>query len=412
MKKSCKYFKKKITDTYLRSLNSKIDLQITDTTIPGLQLRYSRATGSMVFYLCYQVRRSRTTRNMKLGRYGDFSLKDIREKAIKYRQEVQLGLDPAYELQVTLNNLKEQARSLITVKEALDEYLETYCKRNNKPNTIRVTESLINVHIVPRIGLIPVREIDLAELTTLYDELVDEASLSIGNHVKTLLSHFLNWCEIYKYRPLNSNPSKLIQKKKDKNKNKKTYYFLREDEYRRILQAIDKGMSIENYCSTAYLAIKTIMLTGCRSTEIRGLAKDELDLDNKMLRIKDSKTGYKEVGLGDPAIEVIKQALENNNTDYVFPSPRNPGKSTIDVRKPWEWILKEAKMPHIRIHDMRHSFISTGLAIGESIPKVRDAVCHASSATTEIYAHTHEEEKIKTANKIASNIVNYASAAA
>lgn len=408
----CKYYKKKITDTFLRSLKEKTDLQITDSEIPGLQLRYSCVTGSIVFYLCYQVRRSRTTRNMKLGRYGDFSLKDIRLKAIQYRQEVQSGLDPALEIQKRLKALKEQQRRQITVEEALKEYLEKYCKRNNKPNTIKVNDSLIKVHIIPRIGQKAVSELDLADLTILYDDLVAEKSLSIGNHVKTLLSHFLNWCEIFKYRPLNSNPSKLIEKKRDKNKNKKIFYFLNEDEYGRILQAIEKGMGLENYCITSYLAIKTIMLTGCRSSEIRGLAKDELALDKKMLRIKDSKSGYKEVGLGDPAIEVIKQALENNNTDYVFPSPKNPGKSLIDIRRAWAWILEEAKMPHIRIHDMRHSFISTGIAIGESIPKVRDTVCHASSATTELYTHTHEEDKIKTANKIASNIIKCIPAAA
>lgn len=107
----CKYYKKKITDTFLRSLKEKTDLQITDSEIPGLQLRYSCATGSIVFYLCYQVRRSRITRNMKLGRYGDFNLKDIRLKAIQYRQEVQSGLDPALEVQKRLKALKEQKTS-------------------------------------------------------------------------------------------------------------------------------------------------------------------------------------------------------------------------------------------------------------------------------------------------------------
>lgn len=103
----------------------------------------------------------------------------------------------------------------------------------------------------------------------------------------------MSWCEIFKYRPLNSNPSKLIEKKRDKNKNKKTFYFLNEDEYGRILQAIEKGMSLENYCITSYLAIKTIMLTGCRSSEIRGLAKDELALDKKCFALKIVKADIK-----------------------------------------------------------------------------------------------------------------------
>ncbi|MFV0627291.1 MAG: Arm DNA-binding domain-containing protein [Alphaproteobacteria bacterium] len=71
---------------------------MTDKEIPGLHLRYSCRTGLKVFYLSYLIRHTTKQRNIRVGRYGDFSIKDIRYRAIKFRQMVSDGRDPMQEL--------------------------------------------------------------------------------------------------------------------------------------------------------------------------------------------------------------------------------------------------------------------------------------------------------------------------
>ena len=74
-------------------------MQITDTQIHGLHLRYSASTGRKIFYLSYTLKYTRRQRNIRLGSYTDFSIKDIRYRALKYRQMVSDGRDPMQELQ-------------------------------------------------------------------------------------------------------------------------------------------------------------------------------------------------------------------------------------------------------------------------------------------------------------------------
>lgn len=72
------YLKQALTEQYIKKLNETTDLQVTDSCIPGLQMRYSCATKNKVFYLCYQLKGTRIKRSFKLGRYGDYTLNEIR----------------------------------------------------------------------------------------------------------------------------------------------------------------------------------------------------------------------------------------------------------------------------------------------------------------------------------------------
>ena len=99
-----------LTTGFLNKLKSDIDLQITDAAIPGLQCRYSAATGRKVFYLGYRVRGSYQQKHMKLGSLAEFSLNEIRARAIKTKQDIANGLDPQAEqrMRIKQNEMLEQ----------------------------------------------------------------------------------------------------------------------------------------------------------------------------------------------------------------------------------------------------------------------------------------------------------------
>lgn len=76
-----------LTTGFLNKLKSDIDLQITDAALPGLQCRYSAASGRKVFYLGYRVRGSYQQKHMRLGTLAEFSLNEIRARAIQTKQD-------------------------------------------------------------------------------------------------------------------------------------------------------------------------------------------------------------------------------------------------------------------------------------------------------------------------------------
>ena len=44
-----------------------------------------------------------------------------------------------------------------------------------------------------------------------------------------------------------------------------------------------------------------------------------------------------------------------------------PGSYLTDLQHPWRRIWARAELPDVRIHDLRHSFASRALALGEAM---------------------------------------------
>ena len=121
----------------MNKLKSDIDLQITDAAIPGLQCRYSAATGRKVFYLGYRVRGSYKQKHMKLGSLAEFGLNEIRARAIKTKQDIANGLDPQLEqrMRIKQNEILEARRK--QVHELTPIFMEKHCRKNNRANTYK-----------------------------------------------------------------------------------------------------------------------------------------------------------------------------------------------------------------------------------------------------------------------------------
>lgn len=405
---SCKYFKKTLTDYYVRSLISKTDMQITDTQIHGLHLRYSGRTGNKVFYLSYILKYTGRQRNIRLGSFNDFSVKDIRNRALKYRQMVSDGRDPMQEVQDELKRQEIEIRNRKTVAELLDEYWDKYITTNKKPSSQKSDKGIIEKSVKPALGKIYISELDLPKLIDFYNAVRKRTSASTANHHIALVSTFWNWCERYKYLPVNSNPCKLIEKGKNE---KIEYAVLDEQGYRAFFNAVEQGINGQSqFNARAFRAIKVIALTACRHSEITKLKKCELDLDNHRLALLDSKTKAKKVPLSQLAIQELRKALDESPADseYVFPPLRKSTtteQSELDLRKPFAWVLKTANLPYMRIHDLRHSFASFATDMGEDIHAIKEVLGHKYTTTTEIYTHMRDTRKIETANKVVNRIM-------
>lgn len=392
------YFKQALNESYLKKLNEPTDLQITDSCVPGLQMRYSSATKKIVFYLCYQLKGSRTQRSFKLGRFGDFTLNEIRMKAIKCRQDIQDGYDPAAMFRERTKTTLANVAKKMKIADIYPIFLEKHSKFKSA-STYKNDESFGRLHILPVLGRMQIDDLDLPEIQDWYNNLKRSNTISTANHAAASLSSFLTWCEKYKYRPLKSNPCSLLDK--EKTIVQKKYRVFTEEEYQRLFAAIDKGIINEPYSPTAFRALEAVALTGCRLTEITELQKDECAFNENKLYKKESKNKAKTVIIADAAVAVLQKAYNiSKSNKWVFPAPSDISKPIAEIRKAWKWILDEAKLGKATPHDLRHSFACRGIEVGENIHNIKDLLTHARVSTTEIYLHANEASNLNSANHI------------
>ena len=105
------------------------------------------------------------------------------------------------------------------------------------------------------------------------------------------------------------------------------------------------------------------MLTGCRRSEVLTLKWKDVDLEHDQLRLRDSKTGAREVPLS-PAVRKILVGLPRTpGNPWVIPGSA-PGRRLGNLNPSWELVRKKAGLKDVRIHDLRHS--CAGLPLSEA----------------------------------------------
>jgi integrase len=87
----------------------------------------------------------------------------------------------------------------------------------------------------------------------------------------------------------------------------------------------------------------------------------------------------------------------------VFPGPS--GKRPLaNINRAWDAVRKAAGLTDVRLHDIRHSFASLGLARGLSLPVLGKLLGHARVSTTERYAHLAKDAVMRAAEDVGGRI--------
>ena len=98
------------------------------------------------------------------------------------------------------------------------------------------------------------------------------------------------------------------------------------------------------------------------------MLKTQVDLDNGIVHIAESKTG---TGIGDmPMTAAVREAFqrqidETPGSDYLFPTPNSKATKPYitNLRKVWATTLKRAGVPYFAPYELRHTF-ATRLSAG------------------------------------------------
>ena len=121
--------------------------------------------------------------------------------------------------------------------------------------------------------------------------------------------------------------------------------------------------------------VRIITETGLRVyKELVSMRKDQVDLDNAVVWIPDSKTpnGVAEVPLTPLAVQAFRDQLRIAGPgDWLFPSDKNQSGHQRTLKTVWHKTLKRAKIPYFRIYDLRSTYatrLSAGGVADEWVP--------------------------------------------
>lgn len=367
--------RKKITARLIDSIEPTGKAQVIhDTEIPGLQCRVS-PKGKKVFYLYYRNADGQE-RRPSLGQFGLINIDDARKKALQMLCAVAEGGDPSKD-----RNLDKKS---VTFSEFCDRYLHEYASRHKKPSSFKGDQSLINNHLLPRFGHRKVISIRRADIIEMHQEM--HATPGAANRAVALISKMMNLAEKWEIRPDNTNPTRHV----DKYKERKIERFLTKDERERLWRVLEETEQYQLEHGSVVPAIKLLALTGCRLSEILTLTWDMVDFEDSVLRLSDSKTGRKTVHLPELAVSELRQLEKKKCYPYVIYG-RHEGKRLVGISRPWYRIRERAELGNVRIHDLRHTFASIGASAGLPLALIGKLLGHTQAQTTARYAHLFDD---------------------
>ena len=362
------------------------DVDYYDEDLKGFGVRV-RTSGRKTYFV--MMRHKCVMRRFTVGTHGSVAPEQARLKAKQIIADLAIDKNPTAEV--------DAVRTAITVRSLGERFIDEYLPCHLKPSTQGEYKRCIKIFINPEIGTIKLVSVERTDIAKIHHQLRHIPYQA--NRVLGVLSIMFNLAESWNLRPPFTNPCRGVRKYKEKKRER----FLNHEELGRLGEALRIE---EEFAPSAVACIRLLLLTGCRLGEIQTLKWSYLDLDNCLAFLPDSKTGRKTLYLGSVAVKLLKTILHKKDNPYVIAGDIE-GQHLTDMQKPWRRIRKLAVLPDVRIHDLRHTFASSGVALGQGLPIIGKLLGHTQPQTTARYAHLAAAPALEAADKISENLATH-----
>jgi len=427
--------KAKITKRLVEDLTAEAgrELWVWDSELPGFGVRV-KATGVKAYVIQYR-NLHRQSRKLTLGRHGVLAPEEARRLARQTLAAIERGEDPVKD--------RQAHRDAITVAELAERFDDEHISIRLKPSTAREYRRNLCRFILPALGKVKVADVTRADIARFHHGLRHIPYQA--NRNLEVVSKMFNLAELWGLRPDGSNPRRHIRKYPEEKRER----YLSPAELAALGEALSRAEQEGVEDLFAIAAIRLLIFTGCRLNEIMTLRWEYFDMAGRCLSLPDSKTGARMVHLGAPALEVLAGIERRPDNPWVI-CGKKPRARRTDLQPPWQRLRKRATvrlwartqgseaadlvnrlerdlgqeptygecvaaakkqdlvlptgLVDVRIHDLRHSFASGAVALGEGLPMIGKLLGHTQVQTTARYAHLAADPVKAAAERVATNI--------
>ena len=360
------------------------DAVFWDRDLAGFGVRV-HATGRKVYVV--QSRGPGGPKRVTLGRHGELSTDEARKHAALLIDRIKRGEDP----------VPAPPEAELTVAGLAERFMRFHVEAHLKPGSVVAYRSVLKKHVLPDLGGMTVGEVGRRQVSALHHRLRDTPSLA--NMAVHLLSRMFTLAEAWDLAPAGRNPCRGLRRYRTRPRER----FLTPEEYRRLGRALKDAEAEGAVWPPAVAAIRLLMLTGCRSSEILNLHWDDVDRTAGDLRLRDAKTGPRMVPLTAPVLRVLDAIPRQPDNPWVIAGQR-PGAGLTGLHHYWRPVRDRAGIHDVRIHDLRHSYASRALALGESLYTIGKLLGHSMVSTTARYAHLMRDAEKAAAARVGESI--------
>ncbi|WEK40528.1 MAG: tyrosine-type recombinase/integrase [Candidatus Brevundimonas colombiensis] len=344
-----------------------------DTTITGFVLE-CRSTGGKTYYLRY-VDQAGRQKQYKIGGSNDVTFAAAKKKAQQLRSEVVMGGDPGAQ--------KALVKSVPLYGELAAMHLESVKDQKSYPSI----EMCMRVHIVPRWGKTRLTDINSRTVAQwLTEKRAKGLSPASVEKLRVLLGRSFVLGSSWDVPGTDKNPTRGLGKRLNNGRER----FLSAEEAARLREAVAASQNPQ-----LQHIVGLLLLTGARLRELLDARIDHVDIERRSWLIPTSKTGKpRHVPLSTAALAIIEQLPRFKGCPWLVPNPetRLP---FVSIKHGWQRAIREAKLPGLRLHDLRHSAASFMVNSGVDLFAVGKVLGHASYQSTQRYSHLANDTLLK-----------------
>ncbi len=369
----------------MAALSVRRDTVVWDRALTGFGVRVY-PSGAKVYVV--QTRGPEGSRRITVGRHGVIGASEARRRATLILARIRAGEEAVPQ---------PPEPTGITVTALAERYLREHVVVRCKPTTAAQYRLAIERYIVPALGALPVSALGRSQVADLQHSLSDRPTMA--NLVVAMLSRMIDQAIAWGVAGEMSNPCRSVPRYRTRRRER----FLTDAEFRRLGQTLDELEAAGRISAHAAAALRLLMLTGCRRNEILTLRWEDVRLEAQELQLRDSKTGPRTVSLSPEAVQVLATMERMPGNPWVIPGAK-PGTRLSGLSYPWCKVRARAGLDDVRLHDLRHSYASRALALGESLPVIAKLLGHAQIQTTARYTHLARDAVKDAAARVAKGI--------
>lgn len=334
-----------------------------------------RRSGSGTFYLRY-LDTSGRQRQYKIGGIADVTCAAARKKAQLLRSEVVMGGDPGAR--------RTQIKSIPSYNELSVKHLD-FIKETKSYASV---EMCMRVHIVPKWGKTRLMDMNSRSMAQwLGEKRASGLSPASVEKLRVIIGRSFVLGASWDIPGTERNPTRGIPRTPLNNGRER---FLSAEEATRLREAVAASQNPQ-----LQHIVGLLLLTGARLRELLDAKWENVDVKRRSWLIPTSKTGKpRHVPLSTAALAIIDQLPRFKDCPWLVPNPetRLP---FVSIKHGWQRAIREARLPGLRLHDLRHSAASFMVNSGVDLFAVGKVLGHASYQSTQRYSHLANDTLLK-----------------